>query len=588
MEHNVHILPEQIASKIAAGEVVQRPASVVKELIENAIDAQATSITVIIKEGGKSFIQVFDNGIGMSEEDARTAFGRHATSKISTLEDLESIRTLGFRGEALYSIAAIARVEMRTRREADEVGTVLRIDGGAMKPCTKQACERGTSVTVRNLFFNTPARRNFLKAINTEFRHIFDVVQRNALAHPQIHFKFISDDEVVLDLQPDELSGRVREVFGESEFDGLVPFDEKTETLSVSGYVGMPQFAKRTRSEQYLFLNSRYILSRSLNYAVYQAYEHTLEKGSFPLSIVFITLDPRRVDVNVHPSKLEVKFEDERSVYRLIHGAVRKSLMAHDLIPTISMTENGSATGATNLGFTPSPTAYRWQDLFTDKPPAAVSAASQQRESLPGVSSQPAASAQVGHPAQVPAWQIHNKYILVPTPEGLIVIDQHAAHERILYDRVVERLALGKHDSQQLLFPHTSELSAGDAALVQQLLPHLEGMGFQLKLFGKNTVVVEGVPADVRSGHEATILREVIDLYKENEHDVKLEPRENLAKSYSCKAAVKAGNALSSAEIHSLLDQLFKTRVPFVCPHGRPVLVRIPLAELDRRFGRSV
>ncbi|MBI3765483.1 MAG: DNA mismatch repair endonuclease MutL, partial [Ignavibacteriales bacterium] len=324
MSQTIKILPPTLADKIAAGEVVQRPAAAVKELIENSIDAQANSITVIIKDGGKSFIQVVDDGTGMSPEDASLAFARHATSKISTYEDLENIRTMGFRGEALASIAAVSLVEMRTRQHSDEIGTRVRVEGGAVLETSEVATNPGTSITVRNLFFNTPGRRNFLKGDNTEYKHIYDVIQRVAISHPNLSMRFVSDGEDILQLHPSTSQERLRELFGEKLEQSLFAFREETELAVISGYLGKPEFARKGRTEQYIFLNNRYVLNRSISHAVFQAYENLLEKGSFPMFVVFLTIDPHRVDVNVHPSKMEVKFADESSMYRFILASVRK------------------------------------------------------------------------------------------------------------------------------------------------------------------------------------------------------------------------------------------------------------------------
>lgn len=350
MPNKINILSEKLASKIAAGEVVQRPASVVKELLENSIDAGATKITIVIKEGGKSLIQIIDNGCGMSEADASVAFYRHSTSKISTLEDLENIRTLGFRGEALASIAAMSQVELLTRTDNDDVATKIRIEGIEIKEISKEAMERGTSVTVRNLFFNTPARREFLKNNSVEFKHIFDVVVRIALSHPDIQFKFISGEETVFNLQSNKIEERIRDIFGNKVHDAIIPVISNTESpfyseLNVTGFITKPDFAKKTRVEQFLFLNDRYIVSRSLNHAVFQAYEHLIEKGSFPFFVLFININPNKVDVNVHPSKMEVKFKEERSVYHLINSAVRNTLSANNLIPSIQFHPESADTG---------------------------------------------------------------------------------------------------------------------------------------------------------------------------------------------------------------------------------------------------
>jgi DNA mismatch repair protein MutL len=603
VSRTINILPEALANKIAAGEVVQRPASAVKELIENSIDSGAKSLTVIVKEGGKKLIQVVDDGCGMSPEDAALAFERHSTSKIAVLEDLENIRTLGFRGEALSSIAAVSQIELRTRPAASDVGTKVRIDGGLKIEISEEAVSPGSAITVKNLFYNTPARRKFLKSTNTEFKHIYDVVQRVALSFPQLEIKFVNEDDTLLHVRPSTLDERVREVFGEKLWKTIFHFEEVMEAVTVSGFLGKPDFARKTHVEQYLYLNSRFVINRSLNRAVYQAYEHLLEKGSFPFFVLFLSVDPRKVDVNVHPSKMEVKFEDESAMYRLVLSAVRTALASQDLTPAMGARDGG---GDVRLRFTPfaggpQPRAAHWEELFgvnkatgeiPPKPaPFPVQApAGCIDEAFRSTAQAPEPVTRAELPAATTAahtWQIHNKYIIVPIEIGLLIVDQHAAHERVIYERAVARFDQPNKKSQQLLFPQTIEMTPGDAALVLQLHSSLESLGFSLKLFGKTTVIIDGVPNDVKPGREASILQDVLDLYKSDEHSVKLEPRERLAKSFSCKAAVKAGDQLNEQEMRSLLDQLFATQVPYVCPHGRPVMIRLSLSELDKRFGRT-
>lgn len=587
----IKILSESLASKIAAGEVVQRPASVVKELLENSIDAGASKITIIIKEGGKTLIQVIDDGCGMSEADASVAFYRHSTSKISTLEDLENIRTLGFRGEALASIAAMSQVDLITRTAESDLATKIRIEGIEIKETTKTAFEKGTSVTVKNLFFNTPARRNFLKNNTTEFKHIFDVVIRVALSKPEIAIKFISADETVFNLHASNIEDRVRNIFGDKAGNSLIPVGSESGYIAVNGFISKPDFSRKTRVDQYLFMNGRYIVSRNLNYAVHQAYENLLEKGSYPFFILYISLDPQLVDVNVHPSKMEVKFQDERSVYHVINSAVRNSLAEHNLVPLVHM--NFQEGGTSKLNWSSNYTRSSPDIVQVDRNTGEIISASN-AQSLPfqkvdftqPQTQQPIRQAESLTETAV-CFQLHNQYIIIPIEEGVMIIDQHAAHERVLYERTVANFNNSHTQSQQLLFPLTIEFSAGDSALVQQLQPDLEILGFQIKVFGKSTIIVEGVPPDVKPGDEEGILQELIDLYKENEHELKLEARDNLAKSFACKAAIKFGDAMNQAEMRALVDQLFKTQMPYVCPHGRPAVVKLSLSELGKRFGRS-
>lgn len=603
----IQILPEHIANKIAAGEVIQRPDSVVKELIENSLDAGAKNIDIIIKEGGKQLIQVVDDGFGMDERDAVESFLRHATSKIATYEDLEDIRTFGFRGEALASIAAVAQVTMKTRCTEDEAAVVVQIDGGGSPRITREGRGPGTSLIVRNLFYNVPARRKFLKSNNTEFRHIYDAVQRTAISHPEAAFRFTSDDEIILDVKAGSMQERIRDVFGQRQFEGLIWTEEQSDPLSISGYIGKPTFGQKSRVNQYLFLNGRYIVNRNINHAVFRAYEHLLIKGTFPFFALFIKIDPRRVDVNVHPSKLEAKFEDEQMIYRFVFTVVRKSLAAHNFIPAVSILEGSVEGGSIGLRFTGS------QHLGGERPGTGGLVDRSTGEILPFT--RPAArgsdiaerllgsieekfASQAGASevspderpdtgVRAPIWQLHNKYLLSHVGDGLMIVDQHAAHERVLYERAVKRFASGNPSSQQLLFPQTIQLVPGDYSLLMELLPHCEQLGFIIKPFGKNTIVVEGVPPDLKAEKSAKIVEDLLTLYKEYQQHSPLEVRDNLAKSFSCKAAVKAGDKLNEPEMRSLLDQLFATTIPNVCPHGRPVVLKISIEELDKRFGRT-
>jgi DNA mismatch repair protein MutL len=621
MAGKIHILAADVANKIAAGEVVQRPASAVKELIENSLDAGARSVTVIVREAGKSLVQVVDDGEGLTSDDAVAAFQRHATSKIASAEDLEAIRSLGFRGEALASIAAVAQVEMKTRQAGSDVGTVVRIEGSELKEHSTIATEPGTSVAVKNLFYNTPGRRNFLKTRQTELKNITDVITRAAIAFPEISWTFISDDEQLLALRPKESGSRLADLFGDRLFKSLIKLEESSEHIKMSGYIGRPDFARKSRAEQFLFINRRPIFSRALNHAVFQAYEHLLVQGSYPFYSLNLTIDPHSVDVNVHPSKLEVKFENESAVYRFILSVVRKALGAHDLAPTIAVGgfQSGSTVDA-RLRFTPVPGAQadltdslkpgadaaevdpamvlrrvekRIGEEVSEKDGEATFPSDLKRFPLTGAETvlphKPIGSGAEQGPLKetAPLWQVQNKYILSQIRTGLLIVDQHVAHERILYEKALANLENNLPTTQQLLFPQTVQLSASDYALAKELIPHLEKLGFDLKVFGKNTIVIEGIPSDVRVGSEAQILQDVLDEYRNNEHAQTMDARDNLAKSFACKAAIKAGDRLNTSEMLILIDQLFATQMPYVCPHGRPIVVKIPVEELDRRFGRT-
>jgi len=588
MSQTIKILPPNLANKIAAGEVIQRPASAVKELIENSIDANSNLITIIIKDGGTSLIQVIDDGNGMSKEDASIAFQRHATSKITVYEDLECIKTLGFRGEALASIASVSQVEMRTRMKQSEIGTKVKIDGGSILEISDDACPAGTSIQVRNIFYNTPARRNFLKSFNTEYRHIYDVVERVALSNPELSLKFIANDDVILNLQPNTIQERISEIFGNKLAQKLIYFEEKNELIELSGFLGKPDYSKKGKAQQYLFLNKRYVVNRNLNYAVYQAYEHLLEKGSFPLFILYLTIDPRKVDVNVHPSKMEVKFENESSIYRAVLSAIRKSLSSQNLIPSVQIEDDVSST--INRIPTSNITQSNWKQLIQpDKMIEQMGSKFKDERSVKlkfesDVINQIEIDSQIEKKTR---WQVHNKYIIQIVSDGIMIIDQHAAHERILYEKARARFTQGGKESQQLLFPQTIQLSPGDTAIVKQLSDDLGRLGFTLKFFGHSTVIIDGVPPEIKPGKESTILQEIINLYKEDEQQIRIEPKERLAKSFACKAAIKAGDPLSDNEMKSLIEQLFNTEIPYVCPHGRPVSIKLSLTELDKRFGRT-
>ncbi len=607
----IAVLPDHLANKIAAGEVIQRPDSVVKELVENAMDAGATSLQIVVRDGGKEYIQVTDDGIGMDEQDAVLSFLRHATSKIATYDELEAIRTYGFRGEALASIAAVAQVTMKTRRHDDDMAVIVKVAGEARPVVTRDGAAKGTSVIVQNLFFNVPARRKFLKSTNTEFRHIFDVVQRTAIAHPACAIEFVSDGEVVFRLRPSSLEERLVEVFGQRAFEAMIPLQESTDFLAVSGYIGKPQFGQKSRSGQYLFLNKRFIVSRNVSHGVHSAYEHLLTKGSFPFFLLFLEIDPHRIDVNVHPSKMEAKFDDEQGVHRFIASLTRKALASANAIPALTAGDTGDP-GDIGLRFTARQHMWTPTERGTDQTwefPARDRVDTRTGEILPrqGASTAGAEGSLFGaHTAPVPSpattaapaagveegsslllWQLHDRYIFSQIRNGVMIVDQHVAHERILYERALAMFDNGMRSSQQLLFPVTVELTPGDFALFTELLPHFAGLGFDAKPFGKQTVLVEGVPVDVKPGHEQHILQEILEQYKEYQHHAPMDVRDNMANAHACRSAIKSGDPLTEKEMRSLIDQLFATSMPYVCPHGRPVVLRISTEELDRRFGRT-
>lgn len=592
-------MPDALANKIAAGEVVQRPASALKELIENAVDAGADSIEILLKGAGSELIQVIDSGSGMSPADAQGCFRRHATSKIASIEDLERIRTLGFRGEALASIASVSQVELRTKRSADAAGFCVRIDGSeiaASEPC---ATKNGTSIAVRNLFYNVPARRNFLKTTATELRHCVETFQFLALSNPSIAF-VLHHDDLELHRLPAEmdggfmerLQGRIRSLFDDDHVHRIVPVEEQTSYLTVRGYVGEPELHKKSRGEQFLFVNGRYVRNRSLDHAIFSAYHDLLPEGAYPFFALFLTLDPSRVDVNVHPTKAEVKFDDDRGIYNFLKSIVRKGLGS--ALQTPQMDQANGHWSATEM-----PASFRSNSSFEARPFGHQTSGEAFYSQAPGAMSDRLfgdASTQTSLPGQdsdrsptvddTLLWQLHDKYILTQIRSGLMILDQNAAHERILYERSLLNMQNGLGLSQQLLFPQTVEFGHADLTLLKELLPDLRALGFDVEAFSGQSVVVRGVPADIHSGDERTVLEDVLTQYKVNRQRVKVDSRENLARSIARRSAIRSGGRLSPKEMRSLIDQLFACEMPYACPHGRPTIVKIPIEELDKRFSR--
>ena len=608
----IKILPENIANKIAAGEVVQRPESVVKELMENSIDAAADTIEVMIKRAGKSLIQVCDNGTGMTEDDALLCIQKHATSKVFTYADLESISTLGFRGEALSSVAAVAQVEIKTEMKDEDIGTLIRIEDGRNITKEKGSFPKGTCVAVKNLFFNTPARRNFLKSDVTEMKHIVDTFNRAAISHPDLTFKLYNDDQLIFNYAPGDLPDRIKQVFAENMMEALLPVEERTDFLNVYGYIGKPALLKKSRGEQYLFLNSRYVLSRQINHAVFTAYDTLLEKGDYPFFIIFIEIDPRKTDVNIHPSKLEVRFDDERDVYNFVLAVIKKGLGTGEVVPGMSYTgrtdfpddpESFRRTGRNDLSGTRdyrnsqdvARTNFTEQDIdliFRTIPDNMIkvpegetshpfeSNAQEVYHELPGEES--------GRFPVEPAFivQLHNKYILSQIKTGLMVIDQHTAHKRVLYEKALKRVDADLPFSQQLLFAKTIDPGAKIITVLKEINTYLVKLGFELKFFSKNTVVIEGVPEDVKQDSEEKVLMELVYDFMQNRGENE-DTKDIIARAYSARAAIKAGERLSEKEMRLLIDQLFATSMPYVCPDGHPTIVKVSLDEFDRRFGRS-
>lgn len=602
IEGSIRVMPEALSNKIAAGEVVQRPASAVKELLENAVDAGAGSITLILKRAGSELIRIVDDGCGMGRHDAAACFQRHATSKLFVAEDLNCIRTLGFRGEALASIAAVAQVELRTKRAVDDAGFCIRNEGGRIVSSEPCAMSDGTSLAVRNLFYNVPARRNFLKTPATELRHIIETFQALALSRPDIAFTLIHDDAEMHRLpaesgEPAEaLRARIGSLFGDQYPDMLVPVGEQTSYLTVHGFVGMPELHKKYRNEQFLFVNGRIVKSRSLGHAIQSAYEGLVPQGTWPFFCVFLSVDPSRVDVNVHPAKAEVRFDDDRGVYGFLHAVVQKGLGGMLLTPVV----DAPSTDTTQPWVLKSP-AKEFTVSGTTRPAGASGFSSgaysggfdrknerdagrQSEELYRGAASLPIPDAAPGEEDML-LWQLHDRYILTQIRSGLMIIDQHAAHERILYERALGHLRQGQGLSQQLLFARTVEFSPADFELLKELLPDLSTLGFDIELLSGRTAVVRGVPSEIHSGDKEVLLEDLLAQYRRDNEQTGAERQERLARSLARRGAIRSGIALAPAEMRSVIDQLFACDKPYVCPRGRATVVRVSVEELQKRFG---
>jgi len=600
MKDIIQLLPDNIANQIAAGEVVQRPASVVKELLENAIDAQASNIIVIIKDAGKSLIQVIDDGKGMSETDARMSFERHATSKLKTADDLFAIKTKGFRGEALASIAAIAQVEMKTRQAHQELGHRLCIEASTVKKQELVSAPAGTSLAVKNIFYNVPARRNFLKSSPVEMRHIIEEFQRIALAHCRVSMTLIQNDLEVYQLRPAKLSQRIVSLFGKSHKPQLVPCAEETNLLRVMGYIGKPENAKKTRGEQYFFVNNRFIKNNYLNHAVMSAYEGLLAEKQYPFYTLFIEIDPRHVDVNVHPTKTEIKFDDERTVYGIIRAAVKQALGTHNITPSLDFDSDVNfeaiLSTQTPARTTKEERAYgqmknvgvarkqieHWEKLYeTSLDEARINI----DQELPARTMGSAVNQRRENPASTsPTIQVHGKYLVTAVKSGLMWLDYQAAWERILYEKYLKCLQQRSGSSQQLLFPQTVPLNPADFALVMELKEEIESMGFAYEPFGSSDLVIKGVPTDAAAQEPKALFEGLVEQIKHFSDDLSASRQEQLARSMAKRVALIPERNLESAEMASLIDQLFGCENPNYTPDGRKTFMVMEGHHIDQLF----
>ena len=598
----IQLLPDSIANQIAAGEVVQRPASAVKELLENSIDAGATSIRLIVKDAGKTLIQVLDDGKGMSETDARMSLERHATSKIRKAEDLFTLHTMGFRGEALASIAAISHLEMKTKLPENELGTCLVVEASEVKKQEPVAIEKGTSISVKNLFYNIPARRNFLKSNPVELKHIIDEFQRLALANPEINFSFIQGDEVVYDLPPGKLGQRIVNLFGKNYQEQLAPCKEETTMVSVMGYVGKPDFARKTRGEQFLFVNRRFIRSNYLQHAVMSAFENLLPENSFPFYVIFIEIDPKHIDVNVHPTKTEIKFDDERAVYAVVRSAVRQAIGSHNLTPAIDFDADVNIISKLSKAAAQSNDVYfeerfsnalhrsnleNWDKLFDDQ--QKKSAHSEKLSEVQTLRFESALNKpqEDQHAEDKFLVQLHNRYILRQAKTGMMILDQQRLHERVLYEKFLDQLKNKSAESQQSLFPQAINLSASDFALVLEMEREIAALGFRFEVFGKNTLIINGIPANLSSGREKELFEGLIEQFKINQSELSVPLKENLARALAKRACIKSGQKLVKEEMQALLESLFACSTPNYSPDGNPTFYIFELSKIENYFNRQ-
>jgi DNA mismatch repair protein MutL len=606
MSDIIRLLPDSVANQIAAGEVVQRPASAIKEMLENAIDSGADAIELIVKDSGKTLIQVIDNGCGMSPTDARMSFERHATSKIKEAADLFKIHTFGFRGEALASIAAIAQVELKSRRHEDELGTHIIIEGSAVKSQQPCACSAGTSISVKNLFYNVPARRNFLKSDQAEMRHILDEFHRVVLVNPQIAFTLNSNGKIIFKLPATNLKLRISNVFGANFHERLLPVNQESNVVKISGFVGKPDSARRTKGEQFFFANNRFIKHPYLNHAVEEAFSELIPDGYFPTYFLFLEVDPASIDINIHPTKTEVNFQEHQVIYAMIRSAVKQAIGRFSFSSTLDFeTEQSFQTYFpkdkplvepgihVNTGYNPfaknnqpelrlSPKTEKediagWEKLFdTGSLP------------MPG-NQQPAATLTIGADFNQEQtgrgfMQLNGRFVVTRVKSGLMIIDQQAAHERILFEKLTEKIELKRVHSQQLLFPVTVNLSAPDAELAGELKNDFASVGFQIEHFGGNSFIIQGVPAELKDENVQALFESVLETFKHNQLGLKIDKQQNLLRSMARNMAIKPGKVLVSEEMQSLVDDLFACQVSNISPSGKNTILMIGTDEIEKRF----
>ncbi len=610
MSDIIKLLPDHVANQIAAGEVIQRPASVVKELLENSIDAGSTDIQLIVRDGGKTYIQIIDNGKGMSLTDARMCWERHATSKIEAAEDIYTIKTMGFRGEALASIASVSQVELKTKKADDSLGTLILIEASEVKKQEAISFQQGTSITVKNLFFNIPARRNFLKSNPVESRHIIDEFTRIALANPQIAMSLFNNEDEVFILKSGNHQQRICDLFGVKTDEHILPVDEQTTIINVHGFIGKPEFSKKSRGEQFFFVNKRFIKDAYLNHAVVNSYENLITKEQYPFYVLYIDIDPAQIDVNIHPTKTEIKFEDERSIYQIIRAVTKKSLGQYHHVPNfepasedtflnlsktsnppsderISSPRSGSSnwqnTFVNSSGVDNKPaTKNDWQQLFDVMKPkdtvGTMSSFERKNEEKISLIETIQQSKNI--------FQIHHTFIVSQIKNGIILVDQQKAHERILYEKYLEALDRKTISSQQKLFPKTVTLNSSDEILLKDILPEIRLLGFDINELGKNTFVVNGVPAELNHHDEQGLVEYILENYKQQTSQT--DKKEKIARTLSKRASVKIGTKLNDEEMSVLMDELFACKIPDYSPDGNTCIIKLNMEDLFGMFEKKI
>ena len=611
MSDVIKLLPDSIANQIAAGEVIQRPASAVKELLENALDAGATHIQLYIKDAGKALIQVIDNGCGMSDTDARMSFERHATSKIQNIEDLFSIRTMGFRGEALASIAAVAQVEMKSQKASDELGTEILIEGSDVLKQETIKTNAGTSIAVKNLFYNVPARRQFLKSNPVETRHIIDEFTRVAMAQPQIHFEMHQNGNEVFNLRRGTLKQRIVGLLGKDLDDKLVPTEEQTSVVHISGYVGKPAAARKTRGDQFFFVNNRFIKSNYLHHAISSMFSDLMPRDFFPLYVLFIDIDPARIDINVHPTKQEIKFDDERIIYTFLQASVKRALAQYSVTPTLDFKTETAFDREGNFGnwmtgtnhshneneksfssYQPlrqDPNLPNWKELYNiaSKPNEPTQAKTIEANWKADKTANEKLNLEDFSDKPTPPFQLHLQYIVSQIKSGFILVDQQAAHERILFEKYLNAIEQNKPGNQQQLFPLTMHVNAADFDLIKEILPEINALGFDLQEFGKDAFVIHGIPPDLPQGSEVQMIEKLLEGFRKTQTEVKLDKRQQVARNMARNASIKRGQKLSESEMKNLLDQLFACETPFQTSDGRMTFITFGLNDLEKQFSKK-